>query len=162
MRCRRIGHPRCAYRFRKADVVQLWLYVRFRPIADIDRLVDCSGMASNRHADPFRRTWRDWLLEVAGSWKVLALAALLIAAVAGAALTLTRAPEEVEAQVIRFGSYATDEGNKPILVVRLGDGTVQQVRARRSEVRSCRVGGTVQLLRRGSLLALQPGGCLDQ
>ena len=117
-------------------------------------------MASNQHEDPFRRTWGEWFLEVAGSWKLLALGALLIAAVAAVAVVVTRAPARVEAQLIRFGSYATEEGNQPLLLVRLGDGTVRQVRTRRSDVRSCRVGGMVQLMKRGSLLTLQPGGCL--
>ena len=84
-----------------------------------------------------------------------------MAAVAAAALSLTRAPAEVEGQLIRFGSYATEEGDMPILVVRLGDGTVRQVRVWRSDVRSCQVGGTVQLLRRGSFHRLRPGGCLE-
>lgn len=119
-------------------------------------------MASPRQVDPFRRTWGERSLEVGGSWGLLVLGLLLIAAVAAVALVLTRAPERVEAEVIRFGSYATEEGNQPLLLVRLRDGTVRQVWARRSDVRSCRVGGMVQLMRRGSLLTLQPGGCLKR
>jgi hypothetical protein len=46
--------------------------------------------------------------------------------------------------------------------VRLADGTVRQVLARRSDVRLCKVGQTIQLMRRGSLLTLQPGGCLNR
>jgi hypothetical protein len=119
-------------------------------------------MGSNRHVDPFRRTWDERLREIAASWKLLALGALLIAALAVVALIVTRAPARVEAKLIRFGSYATEEGNQPLLLVRFSDGTVRQVRARPSDLRSCRVGRMVQLMRRGSLLTLQPGGCLEQ
>ena len=119
-------------------------------------------MASNRHVDPFRRSWREWLVELARSWKLFALAIFLVAAIAAVFVVVTRTPERVEAQLIRFGSLATDEGDKPLLLVRLPDGTVRQVLARRSDVRLCRVGQTIHLLRRGSLLTLQPGGCLER
>ena len=133
-----------------------------RPIADVRLLVDRRVMASNRHVDPFRLSWSARLLEVARSWKLFALGMFLIAALAAVALVATRAPERVEAQLIRFGSRATDEGDKPLLLVRLADGTVRQVLARRSDVRLCRVGQTIQLMKRGSSLTLQPGGCLER
>jgi hypothetical protein len=86
----------------------------------------------------------------------------MIAAVAAVALVVTRPPLAVEARVIRFGSYATEEGNEPLLFVRLSDGTVRQVRVHRANVRSCRVGGLARLMKRGSLLTLQPGGCFER
>ena len=116
-------------------------------------------MAFNRHVDPFRQSWSQRL---APSWKLAVLAALLIGMVAVAARTLTAASTRVDARVIGFGSYATEEGNLPILQVRLGDGTNQQVRVRRSDVGACRVGSAVHLMRRGSLLTLAPGGCLGR
>ena len=119
-------------------------------------------MASNRHQYPFRQTWREWFLEMAGSWKLLAVGVLLIAAVAAVALVVTEQPTAVEARVIRFGSYATEEGNQPLLLVRLRDGTVHQVRVHRANVKSCRVGGLARLMKRGSLLTLQPGGCVER
>ena len=119
-------------------------------------------MASNRQVDPFRLSWSARLLKVARSWKLFALAIFLIAALAAVARVATKAPERVEAQLVRFGSRATEVGDKPLLLVRLSDGTVRQARARRSDVRLCRVGQTIQLMRRGSLLTLQPGGCLQR
>ena len=101
-------------------------------------------------------------MELARSWKLFVLGAFLIAAFAAVALVATRAPERVQAELVRFGSRATDEGDKPVLFVRLADGTVGQVPASRSDARLCRVGQRVQLMRRGSLLTLQPGGCLER
>lgn len=72
-----------------------------------------------------------------------------------------KAPKSVEAQLIGLSSYANEEGDNPILFVRLDDGTVRQITAPRSDARSCQVGGHVKLLKRGSLLTLQPGGCLQ-
>lgn len=114
-------------------------------------------MASNRYVDPFRQTWSQRL---AASWRLAALAAVLMAVVAVAARTLTAASTRVEARLVRFGSYATDAGSLPLLIVRLSDGTDQQVRVRRSDVRACRVDSTIHLMRRGSLLTLAPGGCI--
>lgn len=119
-------------------------------------------MASNRHVDPFRQSWSQRLVELARSWKLFAFGLLLIAALAAVAFVATRTPERVEAELVRFGSRATDDGDKPLLLVRLADGTVRQVPARRSDVRLCRVGQTIQLMRRGPLLTFQPGGCLER
>ena len=119
-------------------------------------------MARNSNVDPFSRTWSERLAE---SWKMLVLAALLIAELAVAAQTLTGESTIVEAQVIRFGSYATEVGDNPILIVRMNDGAVQQVLARQAGLtafQACRVGGAVRLLKRGSLLTLAPGGCLGR
>ena len=119
-------------------------------------------MGLNRNVDPIRPGWREWLW-AAGGWKMLAIVGPpLILGVALAIVNLTSRPEEEEARLIRFGSYAGEDGNMPLLVVRLGDGTVWQVAAPPTDARACRVGGIARLLRRGQHLALQPGGCLQR
>jgi regulator of protease activity HflC (stomatin/prohibitin superfamily) len=118
-------------------------------------------MASN-HRDPFRPPFSERLHEVVTPWKLLVVVILLAALGVAAARSLFVKPVPVQANLIRFGSYATEEGEKPLLIVRLYDGTVREVLARRSDVRLCRVGQPVQLMRRGSLLTLQPGGCLQR
>lgn len=117
-------------------------------------------MASNRHSDPFRPTWSERLRGSGGLWVSLGLAVFAISAVTVVLLVSSGEPTQVEARLIRFGSQATELGDVPILVVRLEDGTLRHVRARRADARACRVGRTVRLLRRGVTLRIQPGGCL--
>src|SRR4051812_33355152 len=107
-------------------------------------------MTSNQR-DPFRQTFSERLHEVVTPWKLLVVVILVAASGVGAARFLFVKPLRVQAELIRFGSYATEEGEKPILVVRLDDGTVREVLARRSDVRLCRAGQPIQLMRRGSL-----------
>jgi hypothetical protein len=101
-------------------------------------------------------------MELARSWALPAFVVVLIGIFVGIGMVRTRTPVVVEATVVRFGSQATNEGNQPILVVRLEDGTVQELLARPSDVKSCRAGGLVRLDRRGALLFVRPGGCLPR
>ena len=116
-------------------------------------------MASDR-PDPFRPTFSERFREVVTPWKLLAALIGVALLTVIAVKYLSDTPKQVEAVLIRFGSTATDEGDMPSLVVRLESGVVHQVLARRADVRLCKPGQTVRLVRRGWLLKFQPGGCV--
>jgi hypothetical protein len=68
--------------------------------------------------------------------------------------------ERITGEIVRFGSGAEYEGNYPLIVVRLADGSTRQFGINRGEVAFCRVGGAVALLRRrGNRIALAPSAC---
>jgi hypothetical protein len=68
-------------------------------------------------------------------------------------------PQTIEATVLRFGASATDEGNKPLVIVRTADGRIRQLRAHRSRLSGCTAGAPIRLVRQGSLLRVHPAGC---
>lgn len=63
-------------------------------------------------------------------------------------------------KVVRFGSYATDRGNQPKVIVRAADGRQREFKASRGALRHCQVGDTVRLIRTEHSLQVDPGGCL--
>ena len=123
--------------------------------------MDHPQTASGR-PDPFRPTFNERFRDVVTPWKLLVAVILLASLGAVGAKYLLNAPQQVQAVLIRFGSYATDEGDMPSLFVRLESGAVHQVNARRADVRLCRPGQTVRLVSRGSRLWFQPGGCVTR
>jgi hypothetical protein len=66
---------------------------------------------------------------------------------------------EETAEVLRFGSYATDDGDHPIVFVRLRDGIVRQLPTSRATLRLCRAGSLIRVLRGSSTLRVSPLGC---
>jgi hypothetical protein len=101
--------------------------------------------------------WRSMLSE----WKVavaLALIALAAIIVAGSRSS-TPALLQV-ASVVRFGSYANEIGNHPTVIVRLQDGSTQEMRSTPVLLRACSVGATIHLVRRARSLQVDSRGCL--
>lgn len=94
---------------------------------------------------------------------VILLVLGLAAAVIGAGLWTTRnagSPAiEEEGQVVRFGAFHTDEGARPLVLVRISNGRTVQLEASRSQTRNCRAGSSIRLLRRGDFLQVHPYGC---
>lgn len=137
------------------------VFTQARPIADIPHRPH-DGLMQARRKDPFyRERWEERLHAIRSSWK---LVLLLIGLGAVFVWLLIRSqsrqlPVPEEGQVVRFGSHATDEGNKPLVLVRLRDGSERQLRIHRTQVRTCRVGGRIQLVRRGSWVGVDPMAC---
>ena len=121
-------------------------------------------MERPRQSDPFsREMWQDRLYAVTSSWKAILLITCLgvLSFVLGLSVTnRSKQPTEEEVgQVIRFGSYATDEGDRPLVLVKLRDGTRRQLFIRRAQLQTCRVHAPLRLVRRGDWLAVHHRGC---
>lgn len=103
-----------------------------------------------------------------GAWQqkvdmlVIALEAggILVAVVAALLLWRDGPTNEELGKVARFGSYATDRGHQPTVIVRAADGRRRELKASPESLRHCRVGGTVRLIRTEHSLQVDPRGCL--
>ncbi|WBX85969.1 hypothetical protein [Sphingosinicella microcystinivorans] len=103
------------------------------------------------------------LLALKDSWRALAVFGGMIAIFAGVAFygaSLASKPAAlVEGRILRFGTYATEYGERPLVVVQLKDGATVAVRIGRSEVAACRQGSPIRLLKRGNGWATPPQAC---
>lgn len=101
-----------------------------------------------------------WLRD---SWKAILLVLGLAAFAIAAGLWMTRNARmpaiEEQAEVVRFGAYHTEEGARPLVLVRMNDGRIVQLGVSRSQTRNCRVGSRIQLVRRGDTLNVHSSGC---
>lgn len=97
---------------------------------------------------------------VLGEWKA-ALALVLIAVAAVIAENWQSAgPVALEvASVLRFGSYSNEIGNHPTVIVRLRDGSLQEVRSTPALLRGCIIGAAIALAHRPHSLQVDPSGC---
>lgn len=95
-------------------------------------------------------------------WKVaLALVLIALAAIIVAG-SRSSAPAVLEvASVARFGSYADEIGNHPTVIVRLQDGSTQEMRSTPVLLHACFVGATIHLVRRAHSLQVDSRGCLQ-
>jgi hypothetical protein len=94
--------------------------------------------------------------------KLLGMAALVgsIALIVAGYQHLMSGPQEVlVGQVLRFGRYAHEGGDWPLLLVRLPDGSEREIYVRRDVVLDCRVGDKVSLIRINNYLRVTPDGC---
>ncbi len=122
-------------------------------------------MEQPRQRDPFHREmWQDRLHAVSSSWKLILLLMGLGAVFLLLGLFVTRTSsqpgEPDEGQVVRFGSRATDEGDRPLIIVKLRDGTEKQLFIHRAQIQTCRVGARIQLVRKGDWLGVHRRACL--
>jgi hypothetical protein len=96
-------------------------------------------------------------------WK----AALVVIAAAGLFIWLgiwaTRnsalKPIADEGEIVQFAAYSFETGPKPVVVVRLRDGRVVQLRASASATTRCRVGSRIRLVWHGEIVTVDPRGC---
>jgi hypothetical protein len=97
------------------------------------------------------------------NWKVLALLlGLSAAAIAyGAWLTRNAGLPAIADQgtVVRFATYFGDKRPQPVVIVRLGDGRVVQLRVSGSTLVRCRAGSPIRLVWHGEILEVAPSGC---
>ncbi len=70
--------------------------------------------------------------------------------------------EIIDAEVLRFGSYADYDGNHPLVIVRLPNGQTRQLPASPHTLRSCRDGSKVSLVRQAGSLRVAFSGCAEQ
>lgn len=100
--------------------------------------------------------WRSML----GEWKAVVAAMSLAGAFILLAVIKTSGPVLLEiANVARFGSYADDLGNHPTVIVRLSDGSTQEIMSTPELLRACTVGATIALVRRARSFQVHPRGC---
>ena len=123
-----------------------------RPIADI-RLV--------RHVYPMTDPFRT----LAKTERLKAVLWLLVLAVflAVFAFLLSRVWDPrgqlIEARIERFGVEATKYGNRPIITVRLADGSIRQVLTTRTFVPVCKQGDRITLVQRRTALSVAVRAC---
>ena len=135
--------------------------VRFPPIADTvsgghnNKMMWSSAFSWIRDpfaADARRERLRFELLMLALILPLFALSILLRPG-AGAG------GEALEAEVVRFGTRATELGNRPVVTVRLDDGSMRAVRATRGSIAGCKAGDRISLIQRRRFLGVGIKGC---
>jgi len=62
-------------------------------------------------------------------------------------------------QVVRFGAYGREDGDRLLVIVRTGQGQVQQLHADAPSLLRCHAGSRIRLVRRGAVLTVSPRGC---
>lgn len=67
----------------------------------------------------------------------------------------------VEAEVLRFGIRADYDGNHPLVIVRLADGSTRQLQTSAAQLRECSRGSRIFLLQRGQSYRVALNGCPD-
>lgn len=97
---------------------------------------------------------------IRGEWK----AALAVVLLAGTAIIVVgfQSPGPIvreAASVVRFGSYADDFGNHPTVIVRLGDGSTQEILSTPELLRACKTGVIIAVARHAHALQVHPRGC---
>ena len=110
-------------------------------------------------ADPFVAEVR--ASRIQRGFGLLLMIALIGAAIFVAGRTHVSGGETVEARVLRFGSYASEVGEMPLVIVQLDNGSTAEVRASRNVIAGCERGSTISLVQKGSALVVGPKGCPD-
>jgi hypothetical protein len=112
--------------------------------------------------DPFRSEMRrEWLRRLRGAL----LLTIWVAVIPGSLIWLSggfirNKPQRVNATVVRIGTYPVGViGDRPILRVRLDDGSIRQVITSRANAQDCVRGMKVTLSQSGSRLTLGLHGC---
>ena len=109
------------------------------------------------------RYWGWWLRSEGKAILTLAAITCLFLGLAFYAVQQSKQPRQtIEGRILRFGASATDEGNKPLVIVRTADGRIYQLRAHRSRLFGCTTGAPIRLVRQGTLLKVDPAGCPPQ
>lgn len=72
----------------------------------------------------------------------------------------TDGPETYErGEILRFGYFDGKWRHQPVVIVRTGDGSLRQVKARPEALRHCRSGDRVTIVHHGAALFVHPDGC---
>lgn len=138
-----------------------------KPLPLCERRCKLVTVDKRRVQDPFRVEIRkdrvDAVCQLLGA--LLAVAAIVLLFV-GAGLLATRSVNEPASptlgHVVRFGSYATDLGDRPMIVVKLQDGTIRQLHVRRAQLQTCRKGDPIQLIEQGHMIFVHARACRRQ
>ncbi|WP_176473031.1 hypothetical protein [Sphingomonas lenta] len=109
-----------------------------------------------RYAADVRDAW----LRLRGELTMILVIGGIFAAFIAASVYSQIGPAKDEyGEVVRFGSYAHDLGNRPTLIVRTVDGRQHELKASPESLRHCEVGGSVRLVRKAHSLRVDPRGC---
>lgn len=95
---------------------------------------------------------------------ILVVVGLIVVAVLWTAFATSRMEEpaqRVTGTVVRFGTAHDYEGNRPIVIVRMGDGTDHQLPVSPSTLNGCRSGDPIEIFESGGLRRVGPAGCRD-
>ena len=65
-------------------------------------------------------------------------------------------PGQIDGRIVGFGSYASQLGDQPLILVELPSGSKREVFAARQDLNGCKVGGAFQLIQR-----VRPTGSLQ-
>ena len=90
---------------------------------------------------------------------VLVIGGIFAAFIGVSAYSLTEPANIESGTIVRFGSYATDLGNRPTVIVRTVDGRQHELKASPGALRHCQVGHTLHLVRRAYSVRVDPQGC---
>ena len=114
-------------------------------------------MVTRMAADPFQaEAFRERLMRARGLLLLFGyMGALLLLVVS----TDFRHERDVEATVVRLGTSPLETGDLPIVIVRLPDGSIRQLRASWPAVNRCKPGGSISLLQLGGRLRVGQNGC---
>jgi hypothetical protein len=66
-----------------------------------------------------------------------------------------------EAEVVRFGGVAGEEGDRLLIVVRIRDGSLRTLRANPQDVVHCHVESRIRLVRHGAAFAVSGAACIS-
>lgn len=65
----------------------------------------------------------------------------------------------VEARVLHFGNRATKYGDRPVVTVRLNNGSIRQIQTTWPALHNCQPGDRISLLQRGTALNVGVRAC---
>jgi hypothetical protein len=103
---------------------------------------------------------RWWVRREGPAILVVLLITLLVLAVTFHATRQVQQPAtHARAEIIGFGTRHAYDGNRPIVIVKMADGSVRQLNAHRALVRRCRRGDMLHLIARGNRVSVGPEGC---
>ena len=114
--------------------------------------------------DDLRPSTGEWLRDaLRGNGAAVALALAILALFIGMGWWFTRQaalPEEREDGVIvRFGGHEMDDGSYLVVVVRIGNGQLEEIPASFGALTNCRAGGKIRLVRQGAILRVASRAC---
>jgi hypothetical protein len=93
-------------------------------------------------------------------WKAALTLLLIAVAVIIAENWQSAGPVALEAaKVVRFGSYSNEFGNHPTVIVRLRNGSTEEIRSTPVLLRACSANAIITLVRRAHALQVHPRGC---
>ena len=64
-----------------------------------------------------------------------------------------------EGVIVRFGVHEDYDGSHLVVVVRTGNGQLDEIPVSLGEVRNCRAGGRIRLVRQGAILNVSSSAC---
>ena len=117
--------------------------------------------------DPFRRAivaerWHTLRNAKGAILLAVTLVGLLVAYTVLRTWEYGEPPVGAGGEIVRFGSRADYDGDHPVVVVRLSDGSTRELSASAATLRGCRVGDRLPLIQTKLTYRASPKGCVYQ